>query len=351
MSENENNMQGRPVSDEIRAIFKLFSDEDPVYVSEIDTSRGDDDFRKTFIIEVEGGERLVLKLAANDFTTPQAIAVWKRTVEEYRNSGYYSPLIYADKTGGFPTVEYAGHNCAAYLEEYAKYRTAADRLALDGEEPRIDQERYFDDVWTMSARIAAKRLDYTDMTSAWCLFDTFSAVDETDEVMENAAEWIRYARTLPEEFGVQVERIWSLWCEVRERLKTVYGDLPTSVFQADLNPTNILVDADGRFMGVCDYNLCGKEVFLNYLMRENYDGFEKEISLIKRALKTAAVVYEFSEQEKDAAILLYRCLKPLWYTRVEDLKAAADDRERIRRCLDQTEYYLTADIDFAGCMR
>ena len=51
-----------------------------------------------------------------------------------------------------------------------------------------------------------------------------------------------------------------------------------------------------------------------------------------------------------AALPLYRCLKPLWYTRVCDLQEAGNDPEKIRKCLDRIEYYQTADIDFAGCM-
>ena len=53
---------------------------------------------------------------------------------------------------------------------------------------------------------------------------------------------------------------------------------------------------------------------------------------------------------KEAALPLYRCLKPLWWTRVRDLKKAGNDREAVKRCLDRTEYYLTEDIDFKTYM-
>ena len=72
--------------------------------------------------------------------------------------------------------------------------------------------------------------------------------------------------------------------------------------------------------------------------------------LIREALRIASESYDFNEDEKKAALPLYRCLKPLWYTRVWDLKEAGTDPAKIRECLDRIEYYQTADIDFAGWM-
>jgi hypothetical protein len=48
--------------------------------------------------------------------------------------------------------------------------------------------------------------------------------------------------------------------------------------------------------------------------------------------------------------MLYRCLKPLWYTRVEALKKAGDDPGAIKACLDDSEHALTAPIDFGAYM-
>ena len=348
--ENGNEMIGGAVGPEIREIFALFFDAVPAAVREIDTSIGDD-FRKTFLIETEDGDRRVLKIAANDFTVPDRIRVWKRTIEEYRKLGYYCPPIFCDKRGGFPAVDYAGRKCTAYAEEYSKYMPAEDRAA-GGEAGRsADRGRLFHDVWVMTAKVAAKRFDYTDLPSAYCLFETFSPGEETDEVLENALAWKEYAKTLSGAFADRVRRIWELWSANREALGHVYGELPTSVFQADLNGSNVLVDGDGRLAGVCDFNLCGRDVFLNYLMRENYTGeYEDEIASIRRALRAASEAYSFSEEEKRAALPLYRCLKPLWFTRLEELKEAKRDETAIRRCLDRTEHFLTADIDFTDCM-
>ncbi len=336
--------------DQIKSFFPLFFDGIPVSADVIDTSRGDDDFRKTFIIETGAGNKHVLKITANDFTFPEKISMWARTVEEYRSLGYYCPRIISDKKGGFPTVRFQERDCVVYAEEYSKYKSFEDRAACGDNDEGPDRGRYAKDIWSMTARIAARKLDYTDYPSAYCLFETFCPSDRTDEVLENAMEWKKLALSLPDEFSAQVQRMWDLWHNNRQALKEPYSRLPTSVFQADLNTTNLLVDDDGCFKGIYDFNLCGKDVFLNYLIRENGGDFEEEIEHIRAALKISCGYYTFSEEEKEAALPLYRCLKPLWWTRVRDLKKAGNDREAVKRCLDRTEYYLTEDIDFKTYM-
>lgn len=335
---------------EIVRIFSLFFDHTPIAVRAIETSRDEDDFRAAYLIETDSGHRFVLKLAQNDFTYPEKIDVWKRTAEEYRRLGYYCPRIFPDRTGRFPTVDFGGHRCVAYAEEYAPYRPAAHSTTDDTLQIDVPQDSYRRDVWRMTALVAAQHFEYTDHPSAWCLFDTFCPSDERDEVLENALAWKAYADTLPPAFQGQVGRIWRLWTENRAALEPIYRQLPTSVFQADLNPTNILLDDTGRFVGVFDFNLCGREVFLNYLMRENYGDFQREIVMIRDALRIASQCYRFSDAEKDAALALYRCLKPLSFISLESLKEAGTDPEAIQAFLDETERCLTAPIDFRGCM-
>ena len=339
-----------PVDPVIADIFARFFDGAPVSADIINTSREDTDFRTAAIIATASGEKYVLKIASNSFTFPGRIHMWKRTIEEYRNLGYYSPRIFAYKNGTFPEIQYESHTCIVYAEEYSRYRSLEGRMTADEKEVGADTGVYAQDIWSMTAKIAAKKLDYTEYPSAYCLFDTFAPDDQVDEVMENALEWKKTASALPEKFTAQVQRIWKLWSANREALKERYCRLPTSVFQADLNSTNLLIDEAGRFAGVYDFNLCGKDVFLNYLMRENYGDFEEEIRLIREALRIASKYYVFSEEEKAAALPLYRCLKPLWYIRVEGLKEAGNDPAKIQHCLDQAEYYLTSEIDFISYM-
>ena len=85
-------------------------------------------------------------------------------------------------------------------------------------------------------------------------------------------------------------------------------------------------------------------------MRENYDDFDREIELIRDALRIANRFYRFSAAEKDAALPLYRCLKPLWFNKLERLKECGKDRAAIGEFLDETEHYLTAPVDFRTYM-
>lgn len=333
---------------EFERIFSLFFNAAPIAVQTIDSSHGDSDFRTTFLVETSANVRVVLKLADNDFTFPDKIAVWQRTIEEYRRLGYDCPRILTDKSGCFPVVSYRGRRCTAYAEEFSAYRTAAERDSESTDQTLY--ESYKRDVWHMTAQIAAKYFDYTSYPSAYCLFDLFCPSDKTDEVLENALAWKEYADTLPDAFKAQTDRIFRIWSENRAALEPIYRTLPTSVFQADLNPTNILLDESGRFVGVCDFNLCGRDVFLNYLMRENYSDFRKELDMIRDVLKIVSTDYRFSDAEKNAALMLYRCLKPLSFISLDTLKACRTDPQAIRAVLDETERYLTADIDFKSYM-
>ncbi len=330
-------------SAELNHLLELFL-KDAVCEFELENHRSEKgDFRANIKAKSENGEAVVIKLAENDFTNPERIRVWERCAEEYRKLGYYCPAFRTDKNGVFPTVAFEGHRCVAWAEEYAKYQTA-DELG-------IGRDGYWEEAILMTAKAASQKYDFADFPSAYCLFDTFCPSDKTDEVTENALLWKEYAEALPNRFRKQVQRIWERWLDNRKKLERLYPLLPSSVFQADLNPTNALLDGSGKFVGILDFNLCGKDVFLNYLFRENFHGsFEEELNAILHALETAATIYRFSDVEKESALLLYRCLKPLWFTRYDELKSAENDINLIKKFLDETEYAQTREIDFSSVM-
>lgn len=59
------------MNEDIEKVFSLFFDEEPTSARFIDTSRGDADFRATFIVETAQGGKYVLKLADNDLRSPK----------------------------------------------------------------------------------------------------------------------------------------------------------------------------------------------------------------------------------------------------------------------------------------
>ena len=329
---------------EILAVLSLFFDTPPSRFEVKNTSHGSNDFREVILAQWDSGEKYAVKLADNDFTFAEKIEVWKKCAYEYRRLNYYCPSIFYSRTGNFPLVQYKGHNCIAYAEEFSKYRSADSFDA-----PLLSE--YMNDAYIMTARVAAAGFHFTDFPSGYCLFDRFCPSDPTDEVMENALEWKRYAKSLPKEYNPQIKRIWQRWIDNRKKLEQIYPSLPTSVFQADLNPSNILLDDSGKFVGVYDFNLCGKDVLLNYLLREiRRPGIQDELESILLILKHICTVYHFSSIEKESAILLYRCIKPLWFTQVQKLKKAGSDRKAVQESLDQTEHMQTMKIDFAHYM-
>ena len=327
---------------DILSIIKMFTAEAVSEYNIKDSSRGDSDFREAVFVTAESGNRLVIKLACNAFTTAESIRMWQRCVGEYLKQGYYCPQIFASLDGHFPTVEYKGHECVVYAEEFSKYESV----------DKVDEaESYRDELYIMTAHIAAQYYDYTSIPSGYTLFDLFPG-DEVDEVTLNALEFRKYCQTLPECFKEQADRIFHRWEENRKTLEGVYHKLPFSVFQADFNDTNVLVDNEGRFVGIYDFNLAGRDEILNYLFREIFNGtFEEELNEILRALKIASEYYRFSDEEIKAAPLIYRCVKPLWYTRVYELKEAKEDVKAIRDCLDKMENAQIREIDFGSYMR
>ena len=123
-----------------------------------------------------------------------------------------------------------------------------------------------------------------------------------------------------------------------------------------------MLDEDGNFKGVYDFNIGGREVFINYLIRQapyvstndTYNGIDKDDTFLNRVLHALDIVkkvYSFSDLEKKAAPLLYKCIRPLWWHASVELKEAGTDDAKIQRHLDGIEYEQTREIDFARHMQ
>ena len=48
--------------------------------------------------------------------------------------------------------------------------------------------------------------------------------------------------------------------------------------------------------------------------------------------------------------MMYRCLKPLWYSSVEKIRDSVNDYRSAKKHLDETERELTRKIDFRKYM-
>ena len=348
---------------EAKEVVGLFSGSTPDSIKTINTSHGDDDFRETLLVDF-GGEKMVIKLSANGFTDEKRLVLWERIAREYRALGYYCPQFIRAVDGNYPKIRYKERDCIAWGEEFSKYRSADELIKDKFTDTKLVRDgwyTFFEDAMLMDATVAARHFDYTDMPSGFCMFELFDPVDKCDETTEDAERWLAIARKLPEAYSAQVERIWNNWLAARRELENIYHELPTSVFQADINETNVLLDEDGNFKGVYDFNLGGREVYINYIIRQapyvsTYDtcgGLERDDTFLKRvlhALEIARKVYSFSDAEKRAAALLYKCIRPLWWYASVELSELGDDDDKIRRHLDNIEYEQTREIDFSQYM-
>ena len=343
---------------EKKEIAYLFSKEEPVAITVKNSSRGEDDFREALFVEYTD-KKIVIKLAENGFTDEEHLIMWMTIAEKYKELGYYCPQFIKALDGTFPRVCYEGHSCIAYAEEYSLYRSADEIIEDKFKETGLMVDGYysfFKDIVLMNARVAAQHYNITEFPSGYCMFETFEEKDEVDEVTEDAMKWKKEADKLPEKYREQVERIWANWQNAREQLGEIFSELPTSVFQADSNDTNVLLDEEGNFKGVYDFNIGGKEVFMNLIFRETpyvstrgWDSFYREdhfLLCIKKALQISSEVYEFNELEKKTAPLLYKCIKPLYWYSTDLLKEAGDQEAEIQKCLDFIEYEQTREIEF-----
>lgn len=348
---------------DINDVVGVFTKSIPKSIETKNTSHGDDDFRETLLVDF-GNEKIVVKLSSNGFTDEKHLALWERIAKEYRDLGYYCPQYIRALDGTFPTILYKGKNCIAWGEEFSKYRSAEELISDKFADTKLVKDGWYtflEDAMIMDAKVASCHFDYTNLPSAYCMFEVFDPADECDETTEDAKKWLAIARTLPEKYSDRVERIWNNWLEARRELEKIYHKLPTSVFQADINDTNVLLDEDGNFKGVYDFNIGGREVYINYIIRqapyvstaETYERLEEDDTFLKRvlhAMDIAKKVYSFSDLEKRAAPLLYKCIRPLWWHASVELKEADNDNTKIQKHLDAIEYEQTRDIDFISHM-
>ena len=346
-----------------KEVVGLFSEKVPDNIEVKNTSHGENDFRETLLVDF-GSSKIVIKLSANGFTDEKHLVLWERISREYQNLGYYCPQFIRSIDGTFPTVQYQGRDCIAWGEEFSKYRSAEELIKDKFSDTKLVKDGWFtylEDVMLMDATVAARHFDYTDMPSGFCMFELFDPTDECDETTEDAECWHEVAKKLPAVYSEQVNRIWNNWLQARNDLEKIYHKLPTSVFQADINETNVLLDEDGNFKGVYDFNLGGREVYINYLFRQSpyvstydtNDGLDKDDTFLKRvihALEIARKVYTFSDLEKQAAPLLYKCIRPLWWNAWRELEEFSGDDARIRQYLDEIEYEQNRVIDFSKHM-
>lgn len=332
-------------------------------VQTLDLCHGDNDYRKVYIVN-DGNKKLVVKHLSNAFSDRRRIEGWFRLMDEYRKCGLYCPSIVPNRKGELLHKHTVDDKVFyVYAEEFAIYRTAED---IGGDQCRDESGkwRHSPDVLRSLGTIASKRFDFLDFPSVYCLLESFDSVDTTDEETECALRFVDYIKEhLPQHLS-RAERLLRIFYKNQEECKKVYNSLPESCFQADLNSSNILLDDELKFVGLIDFNLCGKEKILNYAIREalwatyqkclvnennNYIFyFDKALDDIRmetflQNIKYIQDTYTFSADEKKAFPILLRYINTFWWYSLADLEFFSNDDEKVEKILDWFEYQMTRD--------
>ncbi len=343
--------------------ISLYYDTEVSDVQTIDLCRGDNDYRKVYIVD-NGQRKLVIKYLSNTFSDNNRISGWFQTMEAYRKIGLYCPSIVPNIAGELlhcDTVD--GRKYYTYAEEFSIYKTA-EQFEKNSYKDEQGRNCFTQDVMRSLGKIAAARLDFLDWPSSYCLLEPFCAPDTTDEQTECALEFVKYIEeNLPHHLP-RAKMLLDMYYKCQEELAKIYGTLPTSCFQGDLNESNILLDENKKFVGLIDFNLCGKEPVLNYAVREAlwwaYDDrlygekdsclylYSKELDdlRIELFLENIGYVrenYEFSALEREAFPILFRYMNSFWWHHLSELKLLKDDNERIIKLFDWLEHQMTRD--------
>ncbi len=333
----------------IEKSFALYGDGEPKQLNFIDSSRGDDDLRHTYIVKYPGRLKIAVKVTKNPFTTPERINGWTQLCGHYNNLGIYCPQILQNNEGKY-FAEVDGY--IVYAEEYMKYKVADN----SGRTPESD--KYKKGMYESIGLVAANPAPVVPWKTAYCLYNKFAESDLYDENYECALEFYKFFKNNFHEYSERTEKIWKLYNQKREDFEQEYRALPKAVFQGDLNSSNILLTRSGNFKGLIDFNLSGTETILNYVFceccyyLENEDKINTLLDTDELKLRDQKTVcnlayvgkhYKFTDAEKTAFNNYYNIVMPFrWPYHCFFMKLLrGDGRHFAHDVIEWVEYQLT----------
>lgn len=305
----------------------------------IDSSKHSQDIRKTYCLNFEDDSEFVLKVTNNSFTTPERINGWQRLSKLYKDNGIYCPQIIDNKEGEcfIKIISPKGAVYTAYLEEKKKYKTAWEYVKEHTEEKenkelvtKFDNIEFRGKALETIGIVANASTYLVNWPSPYCLYETFSIEDKTDENYEFAEVFYKLCKEQESCHKEILEEIWSIYTEKKRSFEEEYRQLPKAVFQSDLNISNLLIDENLNFAGLIDFNISGTEVILNYAMCESLYFLELEdlVNLeyvetakkydlhFKESMECIKKHYRFTEWEKEAFIKLYNIIAPFRFPNI-----------------------------------
>ena len=343
---------------ELKQAVMLFHDEYPASVKVEEIRFSDEDSR--WVIFVDG--KYVIKAARNGFTYAERINAWPGLISAYAQAGCYSPSLMRGINGEYAQAAvFGGRECVVWEEEFSRYTVADDD---------IERNIYAEDMIELHARIAAMGISGFPGVSGWARLVPFGKDETQDEIQDCFDEFDAAIGICDEEIRGRWAVLREKWIENRGRLAAIYPALPRSAYQGDWNALNVLLDENGRFAGLIDYNLAGEDVNINIFMSMLLFGFSRidmetpagmldelnrpfldaRMHKLLGRLRIFRRHYKFCEAEVAAAEMLFRYIYTVGYSEISVLNANKQDTGKLTLLMDYIEYALTAKFDFRTAM-
>lgn len=340
--------------------INLYCTTTPSHIETIDLCRGDHDFRKVYIVS-DGQYKIVIKHCSNEFTNSEKINGWFQLATSYNKLGIYCPSCIPTLSGAFVYHYTENHrDYYVYAEEYAAFNTVT-QIGRENLNDSAGQPIYLADLMRSIGKVASAHFDFLNWPSQFCLLEAHS-YGSTDETTLAAKRFAEHLNNIYPEFYERMQNLLTLFFGLQAELKQFYFQLPVSCFQGDLNDSNVLLNQDYQFSGIIDFNVCGREPVLNYIIREalmhiensvlfDEDGNELyfysdklEAIRIRSFMKNIEYIsefYSFNDCEKSAFPLLYHYISSFWWEQVYAIKQFSNDKYKVEKILDWIEFQLT----------
>lgn len=253
-----------------------------------DTSRSEEDRRLNYILD----DKYVLKINS-------AIAMWEtrlreihRLIARYRSIGVYCPDLIPTLDG---SLSYAwqknGKEYTCFVEEYAIYPVL-------GDERIVDRKEVVEHFGILASKYS--NVDLSETRSMWSIIDLAPLDADIDEKQENADLLIVTLRK--QGYEGLAGRVDTFNLMLREKIMTVFQNLPRCVYQGDLNSANEL-HKDGHFAGLIDFNMAGTDVNINVFLNEtNWFPEEEEFD----TLSVSELLTKQDTEQKDVLSVILR---------------------------------------------
>ena len=348
---NQSNRKMRIMCKHIDDIIRLFHKEKATGYKIEEIRLEDDDSRWVLFVDFPKNQ-FVIKIAANDFTSKERINGWVEIINTYRSLGYYSPALMKSRNNNYAEeIIFHSKPCVVWEEEFAEYHlcNSLDKSVYTGRDGRYV---FQGDVLAFLGKVAEKHYDFFPYKSGWVRFEPFGANETTDEITQCVKKFDMLVKEKAPQYIPRWEKIYSLFEENKKQLMQIYKTLPTSVFQGDHFPGNLLLGEDGHLKGVIDYNLAGTDTVINVflytalfgygyhygslqvdesIMIPEYNSVAQDfmIQSVRDTFKYLRQFYTFNEAEAKAVLPLYKYVSCIEYRQIEAFKKYQNDRQKL----------------------